>query len=163
MSGEIEPVELARLVDFAERSRVDDWSLRSSVVRFAQAEPERAARILECVRRTDGALHAHERLLRTEGPELWRLVTSDGHATDEIHRAVVDLLAVASGLDQLGEVLASWAAAWPAKRPVDDVDKIVIDVEAHLDGLGVPAEAPPPRSGFDRGGRRPGAERSVND
>ena len=55
--AEIEPVELARVVDFAERSRVGDWSLRSALVRYAEGQPERVSQVLEQVRRSTPALH----------------------------------------------------------------------------------------------------------
>lgn len=45
------------VLDYAERARADDWSMRSALVRFAQPEPVRAGAVLELVRRVDGALH----------------------------------------------------------------------------------------------------------
>lgn len=52
-----------RLVDYAESPRVGDWTLRSALVRFGQPEPVRSSAVLELVRRTDGALRPHSRLL----------------------------------------------------------------------------------------------------
>ena len=63
-----EPPELARLLDFAERSRAGDWSLRSSLVRYAQSQPVRVSQVLELVRRIEAALHPHARLLAGQGP-----------------------------------------------------------------------------------------------
>lgn len=53
------------LVDYAESSRVGDWTLRSALVRFAQPEPTRASAVLELIRRTDGALKPHRRRLES--------------------------------------------------------------------------------------------------
>lgn len=58
-----------RLLDYAESPRRGDWSLRSALVRYAQPQPARASAVLELVRRTDGALKPHARLLdRTTTP-----------------------------------------------------------------------------------------------
>ena len=45
------------LVNYAESPRVDDWTMRSALVRFAQSEPVRASSLLELVRRLDTVLH----------------------------------------------------------------------------------------------------------
>ena len=45
------------LVNYAESPRVDDWTMRSALVRFAQPEPVRASSLLELVRRLDTVLH----------------------------------------------------------------------------------------------------------
>ena len=63
------PDDGIRLVDYAESPRVDDWSLRGALVRFAQPEPGRASALLELVRRTDGAIKPFTRgLERGLGP-----------------------------------------------------------------------------------------------
>src|SRR5262249_55341345 len=77
MPVEVEPPELARLIDFAERPRVDDWSLRAALVRYAQPEPQRAARLLEVVRRAEGALNRHGKLLEGNGPTIWATLGDD--------------------------------------------------------------------------------------
>lgn len=153
MAGDVEPRELALLVDFAERPRLDDWSLRSAVVRYAQPQPVRASRVLDCVRRTEGALHAHGRLLQSDGHELWNALQSDGAASDAAHGDVVRLLEVAATLDRLGDLLASWAARWPAPRPDDEIDAVTAEVEARLNRLGVAADGPPPGGRFGRATR----------
>ncbi|MFT7648552.1 MAG: hypothetical protein ACI8Y4_003304 [Candidatus Poriferisodalaceae bacterium] len=51
------------LLNHAERSRVGDWSTRSALMRLAQPEPVRVSRVLESVRRCDGALHPMVRAL----------------------------------------------------------------------------------------------------
>ena len=53
------------LLNYAERSHTGDWSMRSALVRFAQPEPERAAALIELVRRLDVVLHHVNRCSRT--------------------------------------------------------------------------------------------------
>lgn len=154
MSTDVEPAELARLLDFPERSRVDDWGLRSAVVRFGQPEPERASRLLEVVRRTEGALHSHLDQLRADGPALWRALTEDTGAPDGSLDRVLGLLHVATELDRAGDALAAWAADWPGPPPTTEVDAVTSDVAERLDALGVPAEeGPPPGVRSGRAGR----------
>jgi hypothetical protein len=140
MPGEIEPVELARVVDFAERSRVGDWSLRSALVRYAQGQPERVSRVLESVRRLDAALHPYARELEKRGGEVWAAV--DGDADGD---PLVDLVRVAVQLDRLGDVMATWAEDRTGPRPDDVVDEVIADTAQQLDDLGVLREQPPPR------------------
>jgi hypothetical protein len=52
----VEPEPDRSLLNYAESSRIGDWSMRSALVRFAQPEPERAAALLELVRRLDTVL-----------------------------------------------------------------------------------------------------------
>ena len=108
MPGEIEPVELARVVDFAERSRVGDWSLRSALVRYAEGQPERVSQVLEQVRRLDAALHPYAKLLEKRGAERVALLEGGGDVpADDVH--LIELLRVAVELDQLGDAMAVWA------------------------------------------------------
>src|SRR3546814_16451718 len=74
--AEPEPPELPSLVDYAERSRVGDWSLRSALMRYAQGNPQRLSDVLDIVRRTEFALHPHSRSLLKEGPTLREALTS---------------------------------------------------------------------------------------
>lgn len=46
------------LLNVAESARIDDWTLRSALVRFAQPEPTRAGAVLELVRRSSAALQS---------------------------------------------------------------------------------------------------------
>ena len=92
MPGEIEPVELARVVDFAERSRVGDWSLRSALVRYAEGQPERVSQVLEQVRRLDAALHPYAKVLEKRGAEVWRSLDGGG-SPDADDALLVELLA----------------------------------------------------------------------
>jgi hypothetical protein len=141
MPAEIEPPELARLVDFAERPRTCDWSLRSALVRYAQPEPQRVNDILELVRRVDATLGKNTAELDREGPAFWNALQRDG---DEPDAYVVGVLEAARELDGLGEVLATWAVDRAGERPNAEVDRVVADVARRLDVLGVPREERPP-------------------
>ena len=141
MAAEIEPPELARLFDFAERPRIRDWSLRSALVRYAQPEPQRVNDILELVRRVDAALGKNAAKLDREGPAYWNALRHDGDGPDAY---VVGVLEAARDLDGLGEVLATWAVDRAGKRPNAEVDRVVANVARRIDGLGVPREERPP-------------------
>jgi hypothetical protein len=146
--AEIQPVDLARVVDFSERSRTGDWSLRSALVRYAEGQPVRVSRLLEQVRRTETALHAISKVLEKRGPELWAAV--DGGEPGPDDRRIVDLLRAAVALDHVGDALATWADDRSGPRPDDAVDAAIADVEQRLDALGLPREEPmarPPRRG----------------
>ena len=56
-SEPVEPEPSHSLLNYAEAPRVDDWSMRSALVRFAQPEPVRSGQLLELVRRLDAVLH----------------------------------------------------------------------------------------------------------
>jgi hypothetical protein len=137
---DVEPPELARLLDFAECPRVEDWSLRAALVRYAQPEPERAARILELVRRTDGALRRHGRLLERDGRGVWAALTEDAPPSPDTSPEIIRLLRATTELDRLGDVLATWAVDRAGDRPVREVDEVTTDIGRRLDRLGVPRE-----------------------
>ena len=146
MPAEIEPPELARVVDFAERSRTGDWSLRSALVRYAEGQPVRVSLLIEQVRRIEGAFHALGKVLEKRGGELWSAVDATDVAADDVK--LVDLIRAARELDRLGDVLATWADDRAGPRPDDAVDAVTVDVARRLDDLGVPREEPrPPRAG----------------
>ena len=127
--------EAVQLADYAERPRVDTWTLRSALVRSAQQAPVAASAVLELVRRTDAALAPHRR-------DLERTAIADLSSAP----AVVDLLSVAVILDELGEVLAAWAhERAPADPPTAAVDEAASQAFARLAELGVPRETRPPR------------------
>src|SRR5688572_25409989 len=100
MPAEIQPDELARVVDFAERSRVGDWSLRSALVRYAEGQPVRVSQVLEQVRRTETAFHALGKVLANRGPELWAAVDDGEVGADDAK--VIELVRAAMELDRLG-------------------------------------------------------------
>lgn len=150
MPPEPEPPELARLLQFAERSREGDWSLRSALVRYAQSEPERVSQVLELVRRIEFAVHPHAKLLVAQGPELWQAVEAPGAPTSEPNTTVVGLLRAAAELDRLADRLVTWAIDRAGGRPHAEVDAVVLDVTQRLDDLGVAREerqGPPGRRG----------------
>lgn len=151
VTAQLEPPELARLVDFAERSRVGDWSLRSALVRYAEGQPVRVSRLLELVRRIEAAVHAHGKVLASDGPVLWSAV-SDGHAPATGPAAfLVELLGTMAVLDGVADELAAWADDRGRARPDEAVDAAIAEVARRLDALGVAREQPPrpaPRRGF---------------
>jgi hypothetical protein len=150
--AELQPEELARVADFAERSRVGDWSLRSALVRYAEGQPVRVSRVIEHVRRIETAFHALGKVLEQRGPELWAAVEGGAASADDAK--VVDLLRTAIELDRLGDALATWADDRSGPRPDDAVDAVTADVAQRLDDLGLPREEPPPRRsgrGYERG------------
>jgi len=140
--AEIQPSELARLVDFSERPRTDDWSLRSALVRYAVPQPQRVNDILVHVRRLEWALGKQSKRIERDGPELWQALQSDG-GDDEL----VALLRAARELDRLGDVVVAWAVDRSGASPDAEVDSVVADVGARLDALGIPyEERPGPRN-----------------
>jgi hypothetical protein len=148
--ADVEPPELARLTDFAERPRTHDWSLRAALCRYAQPQPERVSTVLDLVRRIEFALQRHSKLIERQGPALWQALqtsarpTRDGDGTG----FVLGLLDVIVELDRLGDVLAEWAVDRAGERPDEEVDAVTADVERRLATLGVPHEdrRRPPRA-----------------
>jgi hypothetical protein len=138
MPGAINPPELAGIVDFAERPRAEDWSLRAALVRYAQPEPQRASDILEVVRRVEFALAKQNKTLERDGPALLEALDGDDDAP------LVGLLRTARELDSLGDVLVKWAIDYRKPRPDKLVDAAVHSVAAQLDEMGVPREERPP-------------------
>jgi hypothetical protein len=128
--------DLVQLLDTAERPRAGGWSLRSSLVRYAQPQPVRASAVLELVRRIEWALKPHVKKLEKDG--------RTAIAGDEQANGVLDALAT---VDDLGDALAAWAVDPGATdRPDATVDATVTDVARRLDEIGVPKEdGPPPR------------------
>ncbi|MDH3300506.1 MAG: hypothetical protein OES24_08360 [Acidimicrobiia bacterium] len=66
-SNAAEVDETRTLLQAAESPRVDDWTLRSALVRFAQPQPDLASAILESVRRTQAVLDPMARELMRHG------------------------------------------------------------------------------------------------
>ncbi len=153
MASDIQPAELAGLIDYAERPRVDDWSLRAALTRYAQPQPQRVGDLLELVRRIEFAMASHRKVIEGEGAELWRAVQADGAPTTD---PLLGMLLVMVELDRLGDLLAAWAADPTLERPDDAVDVVTTDVARRLDELGIPREErqPPTRR---RGDRTPNA------
>ena len=142
MPAEIAPPELARLVDYAERSRTDDWSLRSALVLYALPQPQRVNDILVHVRRVDRELGKQSKRFAREGPELWRALEAGEDGDD-----LVGLLQAARELDELADVIVAWAVDRTGESPDARVDAVVADVGQRLDALGIPyEERPGPRN-----------------
>jgi hypothetical protein len=139
--AEISPPELARLVDFTERPRVDDWSLRSALVRYAQPEPQRVSDLLDAARRIEWALGKNASTIERDGDALWNALEHGGAPPDAF---VVGVLQGARQLDDLGDVLATWAVDINRPRPDAEVDRVVAEVARHLDEIGVPKQEAPP-------------------
>lgn len=146
MAGDVEPPELARLVDLSEWPRNQGWSLRAALTRYAQPQPERASTILTLVRRIDAVLHAQRRVLEREGPAVWAAVES-GEAGP-----LPDLLRAVRPLDRLADRLTEWVPERAGERPDAEVDAAVAEVTATLDALGVPHEQREPPPGARRRG-----------
>jgi hypothetical protein len=158
MPTDPEPPELARLLDFAERPRIGDWSFRAALVRYALPEPVRVGAIVETIRRLEWALHRDPKVFERDGPTLWASLdgAGEGDAPASPDGRLVALLAVARRLDDLGDVVAGWAMAPAAPRPNDEVDRTMADVVARLDALGVPREDQDARPRPPRGARARG-------
>ena len=148
MPAELQPPELARLVDYAERPRRDDWSLRAALVRYAQPEPQRVSSILDLVRRIEWALRPHQKLLERDGPALWAALDGGDGPTTGPEAFVVELLRVTLELNELGDVVAEWAVDAGPERPDGVGDATITSVARHLDRLGVGREerVRPPRT-----------------
>jgi hypothetical protein len=144
---DVEPPELGLLIDFAERPRAGDWSLRSGLVRYAQPEPERVNQILELVRRVEGALRAQGKVIQSDGPDLWAVLEAGTSQSRGSRAGVIELLEATVELDRLGDAIAEWAVDPYVTPPDAEVDAITDDVTRRLDALGVPREerARPPR------------------
>ncbi len=135
MPAEVEPPELARLVTFSERPRVEDWSFRAALCRYAQPHPERVRDVLDVVRRIEFALAKHMKRMERDGPELW-VELQGGSDGDEL----LGLLGTIVELDDLGDALADWAADRAGKHPEGRVDAVVAATARRLDELGIPRE-----------------------
>jgi hypothetical protein len=140
--ADVDPPQLARLLDFSERPRVEDWSLRAALVRYAQPQPQRVNDLLELVRRTEAALGKQRGVLERDGERLWTAL-GDGESS-AADAYVLGLLRVAREIDRLGDALAGWAVDISGPRPDADVDRVIEEVAQQLDVLGVPVEERPP-------------------
>lgn len=139
MAADVEPPALAAVLDVAERPRVDDWSLRAALTRYAQPQPERASALIELVRRTEAALRPFAKQLGREGDAIWAAVINEGTA-DAADDLLIAVLQATAELDRLGDALATWAVERTGDRPDALVDEIVADVTARLEALGVQRE-----------------------
>jgi hypothetical protein len=142
--AEVEPAELAQLLDFAERPHAENWSLRAALVRYAQPQPQRVNDLLELVRRIQAALGAQSASFQREGAEIWDALEHDTRPADVA--PLLELLDAAREIDRLGDALAEWAVDISRPRPDDAVDAVIADVTVRLERLGIPRETRvPPR------------------
>ena len=132
----VQPPELAQLLEFAERPRAGDWGLRAALTRYAQPEPRRVGDLLECVRRIEFAVHPQLKAIERDGTALWDAVQDGGGDAAPI----VGLLRAAAELDRLAEVVVAWACDPAQTRPDAEVDAATTDVTHRLDNLGIPRE-----------------------
>lgn len=136
MPVEVEPPELARLLDYAERPRVDDWSLRAALCRYASPEPVRVGALIELMRRIEFGLQPHLKDIERNGPDVWAAIegSADGGGFE------VELLRVAQAIDRYGDVLAAWAVDSKGPTPDAETDAIVRHVAVRVEELKVPRE-----------------------
>lgn len=150
------------LVDYAESSRVGDWSLRSALVRFAQPEPTRAGAVLELIRRTDGALKPHRRLLESTVVPTHPALGSDAlevegdtvsvspDATRLLDARAADLARAGVRLPDGAAVVAAYAAAEGVPQSELDAAALLVvalDLDVIADALTAWADVhdgPPP-------------------
>ena len=143
MPAEVEPAELAKLLDAAERPRVHGWSLRAALTRYAQPQPQRASDVIELLRRIESALHPHSNLLERDGHAMWQGLRSEDDPED-VDSFVLQVLRALVELDRVGDALAGWAVERAGERPDAMVDAVVADVTRRLEALGVQREERPP-------------------
>lgn len=154
MAAALEPARLADLVDLAERPRVEGWSLRAALCRYAQPQPERAGALLSVLRRVEAELGQHLAELRSHGPELMeqaQQVGSSPAAAGEDLPLLVGLLALAAEIDEVATAIATWSVDRSGARPDIAIDEITSRAATRLAQLGVAEEAPPPRGSRSRG------------
>jgi hypothetical protein len=144
---DLQPTELARLVDYAERPRAGDWSLRGALVRYAQFRPGHVRDLMDLVRRLDHALHAQGKVLSRDGEALWRALDGEPAPLPAEDRPVLELLRVAQDLDGLADEVVAWAEDRAGELPDAQVEAAVARIGRRLEELGVRPEerGRPPR------------------
>jgi hypothetical protein len=118
---------------------------RRTVVCDRELGPEATADPVAPYPDTRGADLARLARLDPDGfPVMLAAYTADGELDHE-EQVALPLLGVALELDDLAEVLASWAVDASDPPPTTAVDETCARVKALLDELGVPMETGPPR------------------
>ena len=143
--ADLEPPALARLVDFAERPRTDDWSLRAPRS-SATRSPNRSASndLLDLVRRLDSALGRYSTVLQRDGDAVWAVLDGGGKPADE-RQARSSICSASRRSSTVSATCSpSGPSTSPATRPDDAVDDVIDEIGAQLDALGVPHEERPP-------------------
>lgn len=162
MPVEIQPPELAQLLDFAERPRAGDWSMRAALCRYAQPRPMAVSEFLQLGRRITWALGPHSGELEADGDALWAALASGPAPADGDGEAVA-LLRAALVLDRAGDRLAEWAVARAAagvsgdggavERPDAVVDEAIVTITSRLEEMGIEEEPREPPPGYRSRGR----------
>lgn len=127
------PDREASLLNYAERSRAGDWSMRSALTRFAQPHPERAARVLTLVRRLDAVLHQAMRQLEQHTVVCDRRLSSEriGPEPREAYpdTRVADLARLArSAPEAFAEMLAGYEGA--SAEPLEAAERVALPLLA---------------------------------
>lgn len=141
MATEVEPPELAALLDYAERPRVAGWSLRAALTRYAQPQPQRASDLIESMRRAEFGLRSHVKDVERNGPAVWAAL--EGSSDSDIDGHVVELLRILQDLDRVGDLIAAWAVDRQGDRPDGAVEAAAAAASTRLDELGVAHEERP--------------------
>lgn len=158
MTIEFAPAELASLLDYAERPRAANWSLRAALTRYAQPQPQRASDLIEVMRRIELGLHRHLKEIERNGEAYWEAVRVEGSRDGSpVDARAVPLLRLTAAMDRLGDLLAGWAVNREGERPDGAVDEMIAIGRRVLDELGVAREE---RVRPARAGERPPARGS---
>jgi len=155
--AEIEPAELASLLDYAERPRVSGWSLRAALTRYAQPQPQRASDLIEVMRRAEFGLRPHLKDIERNGAAYWDALPPLATVPEAVDATAVGLLEVIASIDRLSDTIAAWAVNREGDRPDAAIDAMVAAATSRLDELGIPHEERPRPSGV--GERGPGRRR----
>ena len=115
MPAEVEPAELAQLIDFAERPHTENWSLARRWSATRHRNLERVNDLLALVRRIQRELDAQSTTLQRDGEEIWAALEHDTRSPDIA--PLVELLDAAKEIDRLGDALAAWAVDISARVP----------------------------------------------
>ena len=105
--------------------------------------------VLDVVRRIEWVLGKQSGVLEREGEACWSALVNGGDGPDTF---LVGVLRAAQAVDDLGDVLATWAVnREDHERPDAAVDRVVAHVARELDALGVPREEARPPGPRNRG------------
>lgn len=103
------PDPIRSLLNYAESPRTGDWTLRSALVRLAQAEPQLVADLLQRVRRLDAVLHHVARPLERHTVVCDRAISvdtlSDGAVDPYPDTRMADVARLAARAGDAGDVV----------------------------------------------------------
>lgn len=132
--------------------------MASGLMRYAQPRAALVAQVWQELRRVQWSLREGSELVASEGPSLLARAqeqrseagqagAAPSSARDQQERLVA-VLRAAMDLDELGDVIATWAVDRAGERPDAQVEQVVQRVAELLDAAEVPHE---PREGPPRG------------